>query len=311
MEPTTSQAGRPLVSILIPTHRRPDYLALALHSARAQTHENLQIVISDNSGDSSSLDAIQDQLNADPRVEYLVQQGGGAWENWSNALRQARGVYVNFLMDDDLFHPNKVARMVDYFERFPSVGLVTSFRQLIDANGDELPPMQGTARLFDRDQVLVGQSMGEFILRRGMNLIGEPTTAMYRRADLGAGFGRFCGRQYEIMTDLSTWMELMHGRHCVYIAEPLSRFRIHGGQDQRKTTTAIKANLEWLQLLMDGHKHGRYIVDPAEFRAMLAQKLGGLVPYLTAQHEDLRNGDYDSEEMLRQLRTAFRWLLQA
>ncbi|MBH9553886.1 glycosyltransferase family 2 protein [Inhella gelatinilytica] len=301
----------PLVSILIPTHKRPDYLPLALESARRQTHVHLQIVISDNSGDDSSLNSIRDQLAADPRVEYHVQEGGGAWENWSNALRQARGTYVNFLMDDDLFHPTKVERMVRYFETFPTVGLVTSFRQLIDAAGNELPPLPGTTRLFDRDMVVIGQSMGDFILRHGMNLIGEPTTAMYRRSDLGAGFGRFCGRQYEIMTDLSTWMELMHGRHCVYISEPLSSFRIHGGQDQRKKTTAIKANMEWLQLLMDGHKHGRYIVDPAEFRVMLAHKLGILVPYLTAQHADLQAGDYDIEEMLHQFRTAFRWLLQA
>lgn len=302
---------QPLVSILIPTHKRPDYLPLALRSARAQSHVNLQIVISDNSGDDSSLDSIRDQLADDPRVEYHVQKGGGAWENWSNALRHARGAYVNFLMDDDLFHPNKVERMVSYFQNFPSVGLVTSFRQLIDAAGNELPPLPGTTRLFDRDMVVVGQSMGDFILKHGMNLIGEPTTAMYRRSDLGAGFGRFCGRQYEIMTDLSTWMELMHGRHCVYIAEPLSYFRLHGGQDQRKKTTAIKANLEWLQLLMDGHKHGRYIVDPREFRAMLSHKLGVLIPYLTAAHEDLRGGDYDTETLQHQLRSAFRWLLQS
>jgi glycosyltransferase involved in cell wall biosynthesis len=307
---SATASGQPLVSILIPTHKRPDYLPLALHSARSQTYENLQIIISDNSGDDSSLNAIRDQLD-DPRVQYHVQNGGGAWENWSNAMRHAKGVYVNFLMDDDLFHPKKVERMVHYFEAYPTVGLVTSFRQLIDAQGQELPPIKGTKRLFDEDTVLVGQSMGEFILKNGMNLIGEPTTAMYRRADLGAGFGRFCGRQYEIMTDLSTWMELMSGRHCVYIAEALSYFRLHGGQDQRKNTTAIKANLEWLQLLLDGHKHGRYITDPVEFRKMLAHKLGGLMPFLTSHFEELREGDYDIEQMQRQLRSAFHWLLQA
>lgn len=307
----TPTAPRALVSILIPTHKRPDYLPLALQSARAQTYENLEIIISDNSGDDSSRASIEDQLKADPRVQYHVQNGGGAWENWLNAMSHATGEYVNFLMDDDLFHPKKIERMVHYFEAYPTVGLVTSFRQLIDAHGNELPPITGTRQLFQSDTVVVGNSMGEFILKNGMNLIGEPTTALFRRSDIGAGFGRFCGRQYEIMTDLSTWMELMHGRHCVYIAEPLSYFRLHGGQDQRKKTTALKANMEWLQLLIDGHKHGRYIVNPAEFREMLAQKLTGLLPFVISNHEEIRNGDYDVEDMLGQIRSALHWLLQS
>ncbi|RQO58753.1 hypothetical protein DBR47_13860 [Paucibacter sp. KBW04] len=311
MVATTPTASQPKVSILIPTHKRPDYLPLALRSARTQTYENLEIIISDNSGDDSSRASIDDQLRADPRVQYHVQNGGGAWQNWLNAMSHASGVYVNFLMDDDLFHPKKVERMVHYFEAYPTVGLVTSFRQLIDAAGNELPPIKGTRQLFENDSVVLGQSMGEFILKNGMNLIGEPTTAMFRRADIGAGFGRFCGRQYEIMTDLSTWMELMHGRHCVYISEPLSYFRLHGGQDQRKKSTALKSNMEWLQLLIDGHKHGRYIVDPTEFRTMLAQKLGALLPFVTANHEEIREGDYDVEEMLGQIRFALHQLLQS
>ena len=49
MEPTTSQASRPLVSLCIPTHERPDYLRIALESACAQTYPALEIIVSDNS----------------------------------------------------------------------------------------------------------------------------------------------------------------------------------------------------------------------------------------------------------------------
>ena len=41
----------PRVSILMPTHNRPDYAELALQSILAQTWDNLEIVISDNSDD--------------------------------------------------------------------------------------------------------------------------------------------------------------------------------------------------------------------------------------------------------------------
>lgn len=302
---------KPLVSIIIPSHERPDYLALAIRSAQAQTYENLEIIISDNSVLHDPLPTIQPLIASDPRVQFHKQVGGNYMENWLNGLGRASGDFIAFLMDDDLFHPKKVERMLHYFNGYPSVSLVTSYRELIDANGQPLPPMNGTQRLFESDTVIEGRSFGEFILKRGMNVIGEPTTAMYRRADIGAGFGRFCDRQYAVLADLSTWLELLPGRHCVYIAEALSYFRIHGGQDQRKKSTAINANQEWLQLLIDGHRTGKFFHNADEFRALLATKMSGLLPYLVSQHDEIRNGDYDTEALQRLVRQAFQWLLQS
>ena len=55
----------PLVSIVIPTHDRPDYLVLALRSAQAQTHEHIEIIISDNSGNGAARAAVAAQMAAE------------------------------------------------------------------------------------------------------------------------------------------------------------------------------------------------------------------------------------------------------
>lgn len=311
-EEAATEAAKPppLVSIVIPTHDRPEYLILALKSARAQTYENIEIIISDNSSGTASREAIADQLAADPRVSYSALDGGGYMENWLNGLGQAKGEYVNFLMDDDLFHPQKVERMAHYFTGYPSVSLVTSFRDLIDGAGRPILPILGTHRLFEDDTVVLGNSMAEAMLKQGTNLIGEPTTAMFRRRDIGAGFGRFCNRQYQTMSDTATWMTLLHNRHCVYLPQPLSSFRLHGGQDQRKKSTAINANCEWLQILLDGHQNGLYILKDEDFRALLMLKLTAFLPYLVSEHEEIRNGDYKGEEMQLLIRRAFGYLLQ-
>jgi len=308
-----ARSGKPLVSILIPTHDRPDYLALALRSAQAQTYENLQIVVSDNSEHTDTHSLLAEQIDGDPRVEFVRQVGGNYMENWLRALSQARGEYVNFLMDDDLFDKRKVERMLAAFALDPRVGLVTSFRQLIDGEGAPLAPLPGTQRLFDKDMVLVGQSFAEMILKSGMNLVGEPTTAMVRRVDLGACFGRFCGHQYMTLSDLATWMDLMCGqdRYCVYLHDPLSSFRLHGGQDQRRPVTALRSNIEWLQLLVDGRQAGRVFNDAGgdeAFRQVLADKVSRLVPFLAAQHAEVRNGEIDVDSLQRLLRRAFQML---
>ena len=60
-----------LVSILIPTHNRPDYLVLALQSALAQTYPHFEIVISDNSEADDSLGVVREVAGPDPRVRHL------------------------------------------------------------------------------------------------------------------------------------------------------------------------------------------------------------------------------------------------
>ena len=298
------------MSILIPTHNRPDYVKIALKSAMEQSYENIEIIISDNSDGTATQMVLEEQIGRDARVIYLKQSGGGYMENWLNALSHAHGEYVNFLMDDDLFHPQKIERMLHYYTSYAEIGLVTSFRQLIDAQGALLPSIEGTHPLYDVDTVISGTSLCEFMLKKGQNLVGEPTTVMIRRSDIGASFGQFCGRQYPVLADLATWMELLHGRHCVYISDALSYLRMHDGQDQRKKLTILKANIDWLQLLCDGHEYGKYIVDGDEFRAVLTTKLASFVPFVASQYEDIRNEDVDVEAIQCLIRKSLHLLLQ-
>ncbi len=296
---------KPLVSIVIPTHERPDYLALALKSAQQQTYENLQIIVADNSVEHDVRAMLDDQIKGDPRLTILSRPTRGLIENWRNGLVHATGDYVNLLMDDDLFHPRKVERMVRAFAEVPGAGLVTSYRELIDSAGQPLPPRPGTQRLFEKDAVLDGCEFGDFMLRQGQTLVGEPTTAMYRRSYLVDGFGRLGDRQYMVLTDLATWLKLMHGRHCVYIAEPMSCFRIHEGQDQRQLRTALHAQLEWLELLLECHRQQMYMTDEQEFRAQVAAKLPRLVGFLAERAETIREGDYDVQRIQQLVRAGF------
>lgn len=293
MNSAAPPSARPLVSILIPTHNRPDYLELAVKSALAQTYEHIEVVISDNGDNDDSTRMLAPYMAHDPRIKYHKIPSCGAMENFLNALNSSQGEYVNFLMDDDLFHPTKIERMLHYYLNYQNIGLVTSFRQLIDDHGAPIPPLPATRKLFEADTVINGSSLGDFVLRNGINVIGEPTTVLIRRADIGDSFGWFCGTQYNVLSDLGTWMSLMANRFCVYLAEPLSSFRLHAAQDQRNNGIALKANIEWLRLLLDGHANGLFITDEQEFRQQLSAKLSNLVPFLANHHEEIRRGSYD------------------
>ncbi len=300
----------PLVSVVIPTHNRPDYLLQAVASVQAQTYANLQILVTDNSTDEASAAAMAPLLAADQRISYLrCPEKDHPLDNWLNGLGRAEGRYVSYLMDDDLFAPQKIERMVAVFETHPDVGLVTSHRQLIDEAGRPLPPMQGTEHQFPGDTLVAGDAWLQRILLTGSNVIGEPTTVLMRRAELGSALGFCLGRQYQVLLDIATWIRLMRGRQVAYLHQSLSLFRIHAGQDQRRPLQRLLASLEWLQLLLDADSAGWFTGQDAAVRASLSTKLAALLPYIVAQADTLREAENQSEQIQRQVRQALDRLL--
>jgi glycosyltransferase involved in cell wall biosynthesis len=286
-------AGLPLVSILIPTHNRPDYAEEALRSALAQTWGNTEIVISDNSDDELTRERFAPYVAAHPQVVYLRAPGLGPMDNFNNCFHASKGEFVCFLMDDDLFHPTKAERMMGAMLSNPGVGLVTSFRQLIDADGNLIPQLPGTERLFETDTLIGGASLALMILTNGSNMVGEPTTAMFRRGVVEDRFGKFLGRQYVTLSDVATWLSALSRSDCIYLPEALSYFRIHGGQDQQRgNVIRIQANVEWLQLLCDALQDTQLFRDTGHSRDILTTKLLSLISYLSSVHQDVKAGAY-------------------
>ena len=114
-----SQPMDPLVSIIVPTYKRPDMLGRALDSLVGQTYGNIEIiVISDNDPDSdyaAETNRVMEGYLGDSRVRFMTTSGhtGGGFAR-NVACREAHGDYLAFLDDDDEFLPDKVETQLDY-----------------------------------------------------------------------------------------------------------------------------------------------------------------------------------------------------
>lgn len=308
-EHAAPRSGLPLVSILLPTHNRPDYAELALKSALAQTYPSIEIIVSDNSDDDATRARFAPYLAQYPQIRYYRVPGYSALENGLNCYKHAQGDYINYLMDDDLFHPDKIMRMMSFMLTDTRIGLVTSFRQLIDAAGNDIPPIPGTERLFETEARISGQQLGHLLLSGGRNLIGEPTTVLIRKSALDRNFGVFTGRQYTVLSDVSTWLAILKDHDAVYLPETLSYFRLHGGQDQRGNGQAIRANLDWLQLYCDALQHGLFLTDRPAAEEQLASKLTTCLWYLGTMRQEIRDGNFDMDAIHAMLKQATTLLL--
>lgn len=245
----------PLVSILIPAYNRPELFKIALESAINQTYKNIEIVIGDDSTNDGVKNIIQPYLQKYKNIRCYNNGGPLGDYGTKNNLKifdLSNGELINYLMDDDIFHKDKIMKMANFFIEYKEISLVSSYRKVIDENGNELEDIEQTKKIINYTGILNNEKLLKMIFLKIQNIIGEPTSVLFRKKDvLRNGFGKYCNKQYLTLEDVATWISLLQNGDIAYIAEPLSYFRIHSGQNENKPELMIRGVLEWFNLIND------------------------------------------------------------
>lgn len=231
----------PLVSVVITTHNRPVFFKEALESVLNQAYRNLEIFITDDSDNTETKELMENYLEKDNRIIYEYHPGFDVHDNWTCAenYNNPKAVYLNWIMDDDKMLPNKIAEMVDCYEQNDGIALVTSYRELIDEGGNVIENPEWKP-FFAETTRAYGDSIGKQLLFTSVNFIGELTTVLLKKEYLKNGKLGFSGKEGNyIISDYSTWLGCLQHGDLYYIAEPLSQFRMHPGQDQRNPETML------------------------------------------------------------------------
>ena len=97
---------KPLISVIIPTYQRRNKLKSTLQSILTQTYSNYEVLIMDD----GSTDGTKEMVNLfnDPRIFYNWQKNtGGPANPRNNGIKIAKGDWIAFLDDDDVWKENK------------------------------------------------------------------------------------------------------------------------------------------------------------------------------------------------------------
>ncbi len=121
----------PLISCIIPTRNRAELLHGAIASVLAQEAcgaEIETIVV-----DDGSTDATREVVVSFPGVRYLPTRQGTAGGSRNVGLTAARGEWIAFLDDDDLWLPQKLRIYRETSSRWPAARFLVSDATLCDA----------------------------------------------------------------------------------------------------------------------------------------------------------------------------------
>ncbi len=111
---------RPLVSVGLPVRDGEATLARTLEGLLAQTHEPLEIIVSDNCSSDRTAEIAGDHAERFTQIHYVRQSEPlSAFENFRRVLGESRGEYFLWAADDDHRNPEYVANLLARLEADP------------------------------------------------------------------------------------------------------------------------------------------------------------------------------------------------
>ncbi|MER5780193.1 glycosyltransferase family 2 protein [Streptomyces mobaraensis] len=206
----------PLVSVVMPVHNSAATLGPSVRSVLAQTHTDLELLITDDASTDNSMDMLRDLAHQDERVlaEEAPEQGG-AGRARNLAMERARGTYVAFLDSDDLWLPEKLERQLAFAKTGDAPLTYTSYYKMDADYADE------AADFVPNGRVVPARPRVDYpaLLRR--DYIGA-LTAMYDRTVLGTRLMPEMPKRQ----DYALWLSILRdGFEARGLTEPLAVYR--------------------------------------------------------------------------------------
>jgi glycosyltransferase involved in cell wall biosynthesis len=127
----------PLISVIITTFKRPNFLLKTLKSILSQTYSNLEIIIVDDGSKDSTEEIVKSFC--DSRIKFFSIEASGRPAIPRNfGLINATGELIAFCDDDDLWELEKIAEQVNVFIKHPEIKLCHTNIVIINEKDEEL-----------------------------------------------------------------------------------------------------------------------------------------------------------------------------
>ena len=273
--------ARPVVTILVPTIGRREFFGDTVRSVAAQTLEDFEVIVLDNASPADARRAFQRWAESDTRVRIeSVEPRIPMFSNFNRGIALARGEYVVFFHDDDVYLPELLTTAVANLNAHPRAAFWGSNYDFIDGEGTVVEPR----RWIRQSACIAGTEYIRTLVRRGRNNVSMPGL-VFRTDALREGFDESLSMHFG---DFVLLMRLAERREVFLSSERHVLVRRHDGQASQSMpmSRAIPLRTETMLAYCDEYLE-RYpdetsFIRPLKRRTKILHRVGLAWGWVTA-----------------------------
>lgn len=124
------------ISVIMPVHNTEKYVDRAIESILNQTYWDFELIVIDDASTDKSLDIVNHYKNLDPRIVIFTNKTNqGISRSRNIGLQNARGEFIAVMDSDDVSHPERFEKQIDYLNAHPKIGVIGANYTVVDENG--------------------------------------------------------------------------------------------------------------------------------------------------------------------------------
>ncbi len=237
----------PLVSVIMPAYNHERYVGEAIESVLNQTFTDFEFIII-NDGSTDSTDEIVRGYK-DTRIRYYTQENMDAPNTINRGINLSNGKYISIIKSDDIYHPDRLAVLVDTAESKDARFIATDLIFIDESSKVIEDPLFKYNSWYNRlkSKYLKSQSL-EAVFLSGNLAITTSNFFFHNQVPLDVGFFnsyRFTHDYDFVLRALAKYPDKFH----FLIDKKLLLYRLHGENTVKESP--LKKRKEMLNILAE------------------------------------------------------------
>lgn len=222
------QKTEPLVSVLITTYNREQFVAEAIESVLASDYSHFEVIIVDDHSKDNTVAICRRYEKQDSRTKvYVNAKNLGQFANRNKAGQLAKGKYLKYVDSDDTIFPWTLQYCVEIMEKYPDVGMGILYQGNVIAE-EYLEPAETVRKNF---------------FESGILHIGPVGTILNRKLFIEAG----CfDTSYGVPSDMYFNLKMAARFPVVLLKKEFFYYRRHKGQEFNNRYSYLCNNYRYL-----------------------------------------------------------------
>ncbi|MFD2682728.1 glycosyltransferase [Bacillus seohaeanensis] len=219
----------PMVSVVIPFYNC-EFVDQAVKSVLDQTYKNFEIILVDD-GSIKNKDLLNPYMD---RIQYIYKENGGTATALNVGIQAASGDLIAWLSSDDIFHPDKLQKQVEFMKKTKADLVYTNYNLINESN-----------ETINKNVGLVIKRRVDFLrqLQKSCPINGSTVLVKKEVLSLVGGFNK----SLKYTQDYDMWNRIACKYHLEILNESLLDYRVHSNMGSQRFADEQRKEIEVVQ----------------------------------------------------------------